>query len=125
MDEGLQAFYEHPFGSGLYPTGQPGINLVASLGSIGIIGLILFIYLIVVAGINSPRPLRKLIYISPFVITAVTSQPLLDAPLMFIFFLFDFDLAPARASPALPRSRGELRFPGRDNRADNSLSRFE
>ncbi|ADL07282.1 LicD family protein [Thermosediminibacter oceani DSM 16646] len=84
MIQGFVAGLEKPFGIGLYGVNRSnaGINLVAATEQIGIIGFILAIGVYIVSVLSAPARARKkfAIMIMPLFITALVSQPLLDAP---------------------------------------------
>jgi len=88
-DAGLKEFFKNPMGLGVYSPDSPGgINLLSSLNTIGIFGLILVVINIICAWISSFDRTTKAFYILPIFLTALTSQPLLDAPLVFVLYGF-------------------------------------
>jgi hypothetical protein len=87
--QGLEFFFKHPMGQGAYSPDSPtGINLIASLGAIGIFGAILICLNGVFAIICSFDRVAKAFFILPIFLTALTSQPLLDAPLVYVLYGF-------------------------------------
>lgn len=89
MQSGLNAFRVNPLGYGVYSDASPyGINLIASLGSIGVIGALLVISNIVCGVLGSYDRVGKALLMAPLVFTALTSQPLLDAGLVYFFYGF-------------------------------------
>ena len=91
VQNSLNAFYENPFGYGQGNSKYgplTGINLIAALGAIGFIGFLLHIlnWIVAVASVDARR--RKFECVLPFIITALTSQPIADAPFVLIMNLF-------------------------------------
>lgn len=85
--DGLAYFWAHPFGAGMYSTASPaGINLLSLLGNIGILGLVAVIGNIVASWLGSENRLQKFVAMLPLFVTGLFSQPLLDAPLVFLCY---------------------------------------
>lgn len=83
--QGLQAFFDNPFGIGYLSNvnnSMGNINIVASLGQIGIIGfvliLIMFSYPLFI--VNMKQRLNYLTIFSPVFLTAIFAQPIYDSP---------------------------------------------
>ncbi|GIM27381.1 hypothetical protein CPJCM30710_00470 [Clostridium polyendosporum] len=67
-----------------------GINLISSIGQIGLLGLFLY-FLIYLLSLFSTNFSKKLIVaMSPIIITLLFSQPIFDAPLIFILLLIKY-----------------------------------
>ncbi len=86
----IRVIAEHPLGLGLYSSTIPNstINLIGSMQEIGVPGLFLFLALY----LGPPMLLRRKIYalacVSPVLLTAISSQPLLDAPFVYVLLFF-------------------------------------
>ena len=85
---------ENPlFGVGFYSAGngvQAGINLLSTLGQIGIIGLLLWIIIYICAFLESGNRKRFLEANTALIITAIFSQPLVFAPVIYWFLFSDY-----------------------------------
>lgn len=89
MVNGLNSFLENPFGVGLYNTDikHAGINLISSLHLIGIFGFILILLVYLSPLISSiPRKDYIIVYL-PIILTSMFSQPLIDAPVIYVLLL--------------------------------------
>lgn len=106
---GFDYFMEHPLGAGVYSTQAPeGINLIASLGNIGIFGLLAVVMNLWMSLLGSANRLKKAMVLLPLFLTGLTSQPLLDAPFVYLcygFMAFSPALSRARAPGAISRAR--------------------
>lgn len=97
ISNSFEVFFENPiFGKGFYDSlnsneEQIGINMISSLGQIGITGFILWINIYFITFINSKDKKFFLCSMSPILITALGSQPLFTAPIAYIFNYFDYD----------------------------------
>jgi hypothetical protein len=90
--EGLSKGLVNPLGSGLYSGGEEhnsGINLFAATSQIGVIGLLLAIaiFLVPFVFIKALHKREYALIIAPIFVTGLTSQPLLDAPLVYILLM--------------------------------------
>ncbi len=86
VENGLRAFYENPLGYGAYNTlVASGVNLVSSLGSIGLFGAALVLLNIAASIVSTESKVEKFVFVLPLFVTSLTSQPLLDAALMYVF----------------------------------------
>ncbi|MGN7167362.1 hypothetical protein ACTHSJ_16015 [Paenibacillus cellulositrophicus] len=90
VENSLNSLKENPLGIGLYnATGfnNSGINLVAASSMIGIQGFLLAIltYLIPMIFVQNKR--SYFLSVSPLLITSLTSQPILDAPLVYVMMM--------------------------------------
>lgn len=90
MSEGIKMLAKHPFGVGLY-NGElgtnSGINLIANSQAIGIIGIILILTLYYLPMITAEDKKSFFLSSAPIVFTSLFSQPLIDAPLVYILLL--------------------------------------
>jgi len=90
-EQSIRAFLDNPLGHGIYAFKFPneGISLIANLGAIGLFGLVLIAVNWTSAVLLSNRPALMLTAMSPIFFTMITSQPLLDAPLFYLFLTID------------------------------------
>ncbi|MGG0510613.1 hypothetical protein ABE078_24435 [Priestia megaterium] len=93
---GLEKLKEHPLGEGLYQMNysdlsNSGINLLAISYKIGAIGFFLVLMMYLVPLYKYTHKKNYLICIFPLFITMLISQPLLDAPLVLIMFLANYE----------------------------------
>lgn len=94
---GLEVFKENPiFGGGFYSTFgnaniQTGVCALASLGQIGLLGFILWLSVFWYAYKDCPDKKRYIYTNAALFITALFSQPIMFAPVMYIFLFFDYD----------------------------------
>ncbi len=86
----LQAISEHPLGLGLYTSTIPNstINLIGSLREIGLPGLFLFLALYLGPPLLLRHKWYALLCVIPVLLTAISSQPLLDAPFAYLLLFF-------------------------------------
>lgn len=92
--QGIQNMLDNPFGTGLYGTEEThsGINLIAMSDEIGLPALFFAIFIFF-----TPFLFRKvqnnyyyLVSIIPILFTSLVAQPILDAPLVYIFLFATF-----------------------------------
>jgi hypothetical protein len=90
--QGLSLALEHPFGVGLYDVlvDDSGINLLAVAGQIGVVGFLLVIAVFVAPLLTNTNPAAYGIAMFPIFVTSLVSQPLLDAPLVYVMLLARF-----------------------------------
>ncbi|WP_427126726.1 O-antigen ligase family protein [Priestia megaterium] len=93
---GLEKLKEHPIGEGLYQLNyndlpNSGINLLAISYKIGILGFILVLIMYFLPLYKYEYKKNYIVSIFPLFITMLTSQPLLDAPLVLMIFLAVYD----------------------------------
>ncbi|WP_157516511.1 hypothetical protein [Methylosinus sp. LW3] len=93
IDNGIKTFLDNPFGIGIYSSSRAigvsdGINLIASLGAIGVPGLFFTAINWYVSIVYASNKKAKLIAILPFIITYITSQPIGDAPFYCIILFY-------------------------------------
>lgn len=90
--EGWDGFITNPFGTGLYTSNttreNEGINLVGLFPSIGFVGvlLVLAIYFVPLY-FDKEQRLQSFVCISPIFLTLLLSQPILDAPFIYMIFM--------------------------------------
>ncbi|MES2883678.1 MAG: hypothetical protein V4709_02660 [Pseudomonadota bacterium] len=86
----LLTISDYPLGLGLYSNTGPNstINLIGSIGEIGVLGFILVLSLYFVPPLLLRRHFYAAACVLPVFLTAVTSQPLLDAPFVYILLFF-------------------------------------
>lgn len=105
-EKGIEYFLEHPLGAGVYsPQVNVGINLLASLGGIGIFGLFAVMLNLLMSWLGSMNKVKKGLAILPLFLTSLTSQPLLDAPFVYMCYGF-LALTPTRSGLRLGTSDG-------------------
>lgn len=80
---------EHPFGIGFNNSTvfNSGINLMAASNMIGVIGFFLCLFVYFFPAITAGNRKRYILSMLPIVLTSLTSQPLIDAPLVYIMLL--------------------------------------
>lgn len=94
--DGFQIFINHPLGSGMYNASFElvGVNFIGATSEIGIIGVMLILTIIGYAlfSVHGRQNRREyFLKIFPFLITGLTAQPFLDAPLIFVMLMqYDF-----------------------------------
>lgn len=86
---GLSLLYDNPFGVGYFNSHDPsiGVNFISASGLIGFPGIVLFALLIAVAvfPLNSAKESKAyIVWMFPFILTGLFSQPFIDAPLIYI-----------------------------------------
>lgn len=92
---GLTKLADNPIGTGLYNTEffdvtNSGINLLAMSYTIGIIGFILVLAVYFSPLVGYPYKKNYLIGAMPFFITLLISQPILDAPFIYVMLLANY-----------------------------------
>jgi hypothetical protein len=90
---GLQLMLEHLMGIGLYSgtlIENAGINLLAATGQIGVLGFALAAMIFVAPIVSSSNPGSYMVAIFPVFVTSLVSQPLVDAPLVYVLLLATF-----------------------------------
>lgn len=84
---GTDEFEHHPLGTGPYsdPTPNSGINLIASIGQIGLIGVLLQVIILSgIRGIQFQYQRRRIIACMPLLLTALVSEPLAGQAMIYI-----------------------------------------
>lgn len=94
ISEGFKEFYNNPWGNGLFSSEKEssGINLVASIGAIGFIGFLC--QFVIISGWRfgfNDASKKRMIACFPLLITALFSQPIAAAPLVYILTMVSFD----------------------------------
>jgi hypothetical protein len=87
---GLSLALDNPSGVGLYnllDTHNAGISLLAATGQIGMLGLLLATAIYVIPLIRNSNPAAYAIAAFPVLATSLLSQPMLDAPLVYVLLL--------------------------------------
>lgn len=92
---GLERLIENPIGVGLYnkddyESGTAGINLMALSYKIGAMGLILVMIVYFFPMFRYPYKNHYLVGVMPFLVTLIISQPILDAPIIYVMFLANY-----------------------------------
>lgn len=99
MSNVLDTLTEYPFGSGLF-SGQEantGINLVAAIGQIGIVGFLLQVFMLSGWRLRRGKAAAlKLLICSPLLVTALISQPIAGSPIMYVLPMVLLVLQPSR-----------------------------
>lgn len=86
--EGLQLLIRYPFGLGFNYISENrnlGINLIGMSSMIGFIGLLLVLLLYFAPVFSTKNKKQYLLILLPLFLTLLTSQPILDAPAVYIF----------------------------------------
>lgn len=92
--EGVEEVASNPVGNGIFRNTKinSGINLIASMGSIGLMGF--FLQFMIVSGWRfrfKGAWSKRIIACSPLLITALFSQPIAGAPMIYVLTMMDFD----------------------------------
>ena len=85
--KGIQKTIENPFGDGMYSAKEEntGVNLIANIGSIGIIGFLLQIILMSGFRFSFDKIFKlRFIILSPVFITILLAQSIATTPYMYI-----------------------------------------
>lgn len=95
---GLERLKENPIGTGMYNAemfnlANSGINLLAMSYMIGAIGLVLVLVAYFLPLYGYPFKRSYLVGIAPFFVTLLLSQPILDAPFIFIMLMANYGSA--------------------------------
>ena len=83
------------FGVGYYSDNKNttmGINFISSIYMIGIVGAILYFMIFISAYIKCKNKITFILAILPIIITSLFAQPLIDAPLIYIFVLANYNI---------------------------------
>lgn len=93
---GIDKFIDNPLGIGMYgdlATANSNINLIASMYVIGIIGVIIYItiYIFPIRYMSKNEKINYITSIMSIFITGLLSQPLLDAPGLYIHFFANYE----------------------------------
>lgn len=88
-EAGLEALGNNPFGAGMYNTRIPnaGINLVAASSMIGVAGVLLTMLVYLAPALAAGDKKRYVLAVIPILLTSLISQPLLDAPLLYLLLM--------------------------------------
>ncbi|MEH7249171.1 hypothetical protein V7114_20640 [Neobacillus niacini] len=94
-NQGLERLMENPLGTGLYNTemfdiANQGINLLAMSYTIGFIGIFLVLLAYFLPLYAYPFKQSYLVGVLPFFITLLISQPILDAPFIYIMLMANY-----------------------------------
>ena len=86
IERGLEDVRRNPFGNGLYSSlgRNDGICLLAELGMIGLFGFICKVLLLSGFRLGPGRDWKKIAACAPLLITALVSQPIAGAPMMYV-----------------------------------------
>lgn len=83
----VETLAKYPFGSGLFSGQQAnsGINLIAAIGQLGVIGFMLQVFMLSGWRVRRGRANAiKLLICLPLLITALVSQPIAGSPMMYV-----------------------------------------
>lgn len=88
-EAGIEALEDNPMGAGMYNIKAPnaGINLVAASSMIGVAGVVLTLAVYFAPMLAAERRKRYLLAVIPIVLTSLISQPILDAPLLYLLLM--------------------------------------
>lgn len=88
---GLSDLERHPLGTGLYSSDEhnAGINYLGASQYIGIPGILLLLAVYFAAFYSSRNRYASMALISPIFITGLFSQPIIDAPLVYVLLFFN------------------------------------
>lgn len=104
MIQGVKLLLEYPiFGYGfMRPVAVDNdlsdICLLSSMGKIGIVGLILFLSIYVIAFVMSEDKKKFIICNCAFFVTTLLAQPLYAVPLIYVFLFADYSMSPQKNS---------------------------
>ncbi|MFK4443499.1 energy-converting hydrogenase Eha subunit C [Caballeronia udeis] len=86
IERGLEDVRRNPLGNGLYSSlgRNDGICLLAELGMIGLFGFICKVLLLSGFRLGPGRDWKKIAACAPLLITALVSQPIAGAPMMYV-----------------------------------------
>ncbi len=98
MQRGVFLLKEYPWGIGIYNkilddywNYNANINLIAMSYKIGIIGVLFILILYIIPGLYDDNKIKYYIYMIPFFATMITSQPLVDAIIIYVFLIANYD----------------------------------
>ncbi|MEZ4630434.1 MAG: hypothetical protein R2880_06970 [Deinococcales bacterium] len=96
----FESVAEKPWGLGLYGLREDnaGINLLAQMSMLGIIGFILVCAVYFLPFLFAEHKLSYLLATLPLFLTALLSQPLVDAPLIYLFLMLRSQKSTAKDS---------------------------
>ena len=116
---GISRFFENPFGYGIYNSAYPqeGINLLSSLGMIGIFGIAAVLINLFISIKFSLSRREKIEVLMPLFVTSIFSQPFIDAGLVYIFYLYTAPNILLRRNPVEKKLKRE----GRPNPVTNVI----
>lgn len=92
VQAGIDLFKENPLGVGVYARSSDynaGINLISSAGFIGIFGFILAVIAFLAPTYLSENRYYSAVCVLPIIVTALTSQPLLDSFGIWLLIFID------------------------------------
>jgi hypothetical protein len=90
---GLSSAVENPLGAGMYGTLElpnAGINLLAATGQIGVLGFLLLLLVFMAPLVKSSNRAAYAVAVFPILMTGLLSQPLINAPLVYVILLAHF-----------------------------------
>lgn len=93
MLNGVNSLWINPLGYGLFGNASQnsGINMIAALGSIGVVGFILQFFILSGYRFNlNYSSICRIGFCVPIVVTSVFSQPIYGAPMVYIFTMVFF-----------------------------------
>ncbi len=113
---GIKELLDNPLGIGLYNIDDgtfAGINLIGASQFIGVAGCVLVLFAYFFPLTTSKNKLNYMLLIMPLFITGLTSQPLLNAPLIYVMFLLNERELPSKPGRGLSRSSVAFKQGGR------------
>lgn len=116
---GLRYLAENPLGIGLYnelgfEAANSGINLLANSYTIGVIGLVLVFLVFITPMFTYKLKKGYIVSVFPIFITMLLSQPILDAPMVYLILLADYGMIKERVillEKSMKRKRSRIALP--------------
>lgn len=111
---GLEKMRDNPLGTGMYNRDffdyeLSGINLLASSYMIGVIGVLLTLVVYLLPLWGYPNKVPYIVGITPLLITLLYSQPILDAPLVYIMLLASYKVSSFVAETDIVSDKNKVR----------------
>jgi len=120
IERGLEDVRRNPFGNGLYSSlgKNDGICLLAELGMIGLFGFVCKVLLLSGLRLGPGRDWKKVAACAPLLITALVSQPIAGAPMMYVIGM----VFVPRIIQRTVKARASIAGPGGFQKSGNALA---
>jgi hypothetical protein len=120
IERGLEDARRNPFGNGLYSSlgKNDGICLLAELGMIGLFGFVCKVLLLSGLRLGPGRDWKKVAACAPLLITALVSQPIAGAPMMYVIGM----VFVPRIIQRTVKARASIVGPGGFQKSGNALA---
>jgi hypothetical protein len=120
IERGLEDVRRNPFGNGLYSSlgKNDGICLLAELGMIGLFGFVCKVLLLSGLRLGPGRDWKKVAACAPLLITALVSQPIAGAPMMYVIGM----VFVPRIIQRTVKARASIVGPGGFQKSGNALA---